>query len=78
MWGRSASAPPALSCAPAPCLGQYGQALQLAFEAQRKDMGEPDQRVEFGGPDGEAMTVRVIYDDAESSGGFGGTDGWSA
>jgi len=41
-------------------------------------MGEPDQRVEFGGPDGEAMTVRVIYDDAESSGGFGGTDGWSA
>jgi hypothetical protein len=51
--------------------------MQLAMDTQRKDPGEPDQRVEIGGPDGEAITVRVIYDD-EPSVGFGGRNGWSA
>ena len=36
------------------------QALQLAFEAQRKDLGEPDQKGELTGAGGDAMTVRVI------------------
>jgi hypothetical protein len=53
------------------------QAMQLAMDTQRKDLGEPDQRVEVGGPDGEAIAVRVIYDD-EPSVGFGGRNGWSA
>jgi hypothetical protein len=48
------------------------QALQLAFETQRKDLGEPDQRVKVGGADGDAMTVRVIYDNAA------GGDEWPA
>jgi hypothetical protein len=43
------------------------QALQLAFETQRKDLGEPDQRLEVGGADGNAITVRVIYEDSPCS-----------
>jgi hypothetical protein len=42
------------------------QALALAFETQRKDLGESDQRVEVAGAGGEALTVRVIYEDATS------------
>lgn len=43
------------------------QAMQLAFETQRKDMGEPDSRIAVGGPAGDAITVRVIYDDGDGS-----------
>jgi hypothetical protein len=46
------------------------QAMQLAFDTQRKDLMEPDQRVqhEVSGPAGGAITVRVIYDDSICSG----------
>jgi hypothetical protein len=41
------------------------QALALAFDTQRKDLGEPDERIELGGPNGEAIVVRVIYEHPE-------------
>jgi hypothetical protein len=37
--------------------------LEYADSTERKDLGEPDQRVEVAGHDGGAITVRVIYDD---------------
>jgi hypothetical protein len=68
---------PSVSWRSGACKRVWRQAMQLAMDTQRKDLGEPDQRVEVGGPDGEAIAVRVIYDD-EPSVGFGGRNGWSA
>jgi hypothetical protein len=59
------------------------QALQLAMDCQRRDLGEADQCVELSGPGGsaEALTIRVIYQDSdrpegltESAGSDGGGD----
>ena len=37
--------------------------LEYADITERRDLGEPDQRVELSGPEGDALTIRVIYDD---------------
>jgi hypothetical protein len=42
--------------------------LEYADNTERKDLGEPDQRVEVAGPTGGDITVRVIYDDGGSAG----------
>jgi hypothetical protein len=44
------------------------QALQLAMDCQRRDLGEVDQRVEVSGPGGsaEVLTVKVVYEDGDA------------
>jgi hypothetical protein len=41
--------------------------LEYADTTERKDLGEPDQRVEIGGPDGGELTFTIKLDRASSA-----------
>jgi hypothetical protein len=48
--------------------GDIVRLLEYADNGERKDLGEPDQKVELSGPEGETAVFTILIDRAEARG----------